>query len=144
MKMSPTERLELMELRRAGRFFNHPEGPIGLLDIGYNKLALLGQLKLDEFRFARLRELEQQQPPRDPAWDDTICVVDVDCDPIASAPADVSIHRSASVSGEIITFAGDVFVTEPARFSLVPFEDPESEEEIEAQRQRLWAKMGLA
>jgi hypothetical protein len=127
----------MLELRRDGRVFNQPEGPIGLLDIGYNKLALIGLCKLDEFRFARLRDLEHQQPPRDPGWDDTSCVVDPDGVPIASAPLDISIHRSASASGEVIVIDGDVFVTEPARFSSVPFEDPDIDEEIEAQRQRL-------
>lgn len=141
LSMSTAERREIMELRRAGKFYDHPIGPIGMLDIGSGRFAVIGMRQLDEFRFARLDELAAKLTPPDPAWDDSLCHVDVDADS-STVRAPGSIYtQSVTAVGQLVS-REDVVVSAELRFAEEPIDDA-TDEEIQAMLDSVYAKLGL-
>ena len=143
MHMDPKERREVMRLRQAGKFYSHPIGPIGMLDLGQGRLALIGQRQLDEIRFGELSKLACELTPRDPAWDDSLCVVDEDEESRTVRAPELILGRCVTAAGEIVVLDGGI-ASASMRFAEDPFEDTATEQEIESFLERVHAKLGLA
>ena len=141
LSMSAAERREIMELRRAGKFYDHPLGPIGMLDIGSGRFAVLGMQQLNEFRFARLDELAAMLTPPDPAWDDSLCEVDVDADSTTVRAPEFIYTKWVTAVGQIVS-RDDVVVSAELRFAEEPIDDA-TDEEIQAMLDSVHAKLGL-
>ena len=140
--MDPKELREIMGLRRAGKFYDHPIGPIGLLDLGQGRLALLGQLQLDEIRFGNLSELACELTPRDSAWDDSLCPGEENVESQTVRAPELILGRWATAAGEIVVRNGCI-MSASMRFAEEPLDDTATEQEIEDCLERVRAKLGL-
>jgi hypothetical protein len=140
--LSTNERLEIMELLRAGKFYDHPQGPIGLLDIGSGRLALLGKHLLNRIRFSNLEQIASRLTEGHPDWDDSACVVDEYAEGRFVRAPDTMSGQWVSAAGEIEVRDG-LLVAAATRFAEHVIADPATDEEIQAMMDTVHAKLGL-
>jgi hypothetical protein len=140
--MGLKELREIMGLRRAGKFYDHPIGPIGLLDLGQGRLALLGQFQLDEIRFGNLSKLACALTPRDPAWDDSLCPGEENVESRTVRAPELILGKWVTAAGEIAVRNGCI-MSASMRFAEEPLDDTATEQELEDFLDRVHAKLVL-
>jgi hypothetical protein len=127
----------------------HPIGPVSLEADESGRLPRLGRIIVD----MRSRERDAEQlaglPERNPAWTDDACWPHEDeASRVAIAPEELIHDRAVLLVGEVGEFGpylvGGLSRAGQHRMTSTPFEVPaEDEAKLDAELQRLLARMGL-